>query len=422
MTHRSLAEGTPLAIVHEFWRQAYDILLDKLMRGAHGMMWWSVFGLLSSSCCAIQLILNIFNFGCAGFNTYLGPLRPIFLAVTITLNARMWELAIPQLDLPSTPEYYLPCIIASTILTAFLSLLPEITAYRNSGTSVNSAASATAGACVEVTLSLEGLGCVACTSAVQNALQKCAKVVSTAVALEEKEAKITLTCDEAEARSCVVPDLISQVETAGFEATLQKISKTQNQDSESTDSPSKSEDGLISAVVAGLMSSSCCLLQLALNLLASLNVLHIGCAGFNKVLGPFRPHLRTLTIAWLGYTWFRSMRAKDCCKPRMSRLIFNTVLCLGLTFLPELLRASGGNAIAPPTDGAKRIKLKVEGMGCEACEMHVRSVIDRSSGVISSRADFKGGFAELDVAENWGFDAAGIARELKRDGFEVKLD
>jgi hypothetical protein len=29
--------------------------------------------------------------------------------------------------------------------------------------------------------------------------------------------------------------------------------------------------------------------QLALNALAMLNVAHIGCAGFNKVLGPWRP-------------------------------------------------------------------------------------------------------------------------------------
>merc|ERR1719491_484357 len=205
------------------------------MRGAHGMMWWSAFGLLSSSCCALQLILNLFNFGCAGFNTYLGPVRPFFLAVTITLNVRMWQLAIPNLGLPSTPEHYLPSIIISTVTAVLLSLLPEIIEWRNRS-SVNkeaaaaavvasTAAAASAGTLTEVVLSLEGLGCVACTSAVRGAIQKITtgRVIASAVALEAKEARITIACDEKEARDSVVPDIIEQIESAGFEATLETV-------------------------------------------------------------------------------------------------------------------------------------------------------------------------------------------------------
>ena len=36
--------------------------------------------------CFISIILNLFNLGCAGFNTYLGPLRPAFLAATSREN------------------------------------------------------------------------------------------------------------------------------------------------------------------------------------------------------------------------------------------------------------------------------------------------------------------------------------------------
>merc|ERR1740138_1834236 len=126
-----MATSTPLSTMHHFWWRAYEFLLDSLMRGSHKMMWWSVFGLLSSSCCALQLILNMFNFGCAGFNTYLGPLRPAFLAVTITLQVKMWVLAVPNLGLPSTPDYYLPSCIISTVVTTVLSFLPELTDLRN---------------------------------------------------------------------------------------------------------------------------------------------------------------------------------------------------------------------------------------------------------------------------------------------------
>jgi copper chaperone CopZ len=421
ITHRSFAFVGPLAAIHMFWRQAYDYLLDRLMRGAHGMMWWSLFGLLSSSCCALQLILNLFNFGCAGFNTYLGPLRPCFLAVTITLNARMWELALPNIGLPSTPDYYLPSIIVSTVLAIFLSVLPELTDWKNSRASSSYNTLSSAAASLEVVLSLEGLGCVACTSAVQGAIKALAsdRVVSSTVALEEKEARITLQCDEAEARKSVVPEIITQIQSAGFEATLESLHAAKLAKIEST---ADATSGPLSAVVAGLLSSSCCVLQLGLNLLATLNVVHIGCAGFNKVLGPWRLHLRTLTFAWLTYSWVRSFRATDCCKPKRRSLIFNTVLCLALTFLPELLRLSGGTAIAPPTDGAKLVRLKIDGMGCEACEVHVNSVMARSSGVIGSRADFKAGFAEVEVADNWGFDMAAVVRELKKDGYDATVE
>lgn len=429
LTHTPFASWGPISTIHIFWRRGYQYLLDRLMRGAHGMMWWSVFGLLSSSCCALQLILNIFNFGCAGFNTYLGPLRPFFLAWTICLNARMWQMAMPNIGLPSTPEYYLPSIIISTSLAAFLSLLPEITDSLNSrGSSAPLVKMPTNGTVTEVVLSLEGLGCVACTSAVQGAIQNAAnaQVVTTNVSLEEKFAKITLLCDEVEAKDRIVPDLISRIVDAGFEATLQSLKKGEASAVVAATATSSGLVSTASSFVAGLLGSSCCLLQLGVNLLATLNIAHIGCAGFNKVLGPWRMHLRALTFVWLGYQWFGTLREtkadSECCKPRRRRLLFNTLLCLTLTFLPELLRLSGGSAIAPPTAGAKLVRLKVDGMGCEACEAHVRSVLDRSSGVISSRADFKGGFAEVEVAENWGFDIKNFQSALKDDGYEAALD
>ena len=61
---------------------AREAVQGALLRGAHGLEWWAALSLLSSSCCALQLLLNAFSLGCAGFNTYLGPLRPFFLALT----------------------------------------------------------------------------------------------------------------------------------------------------------------------------------------------------------------------------------------------------------------------------------------------------------------------------------------------------
>ncbi|CAG8695964.1 24643_t:CDS:1 [Cetraspora pellucida] len=46
--------------------------------------WATLCGLLSSSCCIIQLILNMFSIGCAGFSL-LTPYRPVFLSFTAIL-------------------------------------------------------------------------------------------------------------------------------------------------------------------------------------------------------------------------------------------------------------------------------------------------------------------------------------------------
>jgi uncharacterized phage infection (PIP) family protein YhgE len=40
-------------------------------------------GLLISSCCVIQLFLNLFGIGCAGLNTFLLPYRPLFISLTV---------------------------------------------------------------------------------------------------------------------------------------------------------------------------------------------------------------------------------------------------------------------------------------------------------------------------------------------------
>lgn len=39
---------------------------------------------LASACCWMQLALNMISVGCAGFNTYLGPIRPFFLSILIS--------------------------------------------------------------------------------------------------------------------------------------------------------------------------------------------------------------------------------------------------------------------------------------------------------------------------------------------------
>eukprot|EP00662_Eupelagonemidae_sp_cell21_P021877 gene21877-57317_t len=76
-------------VARDAQRRVVAVLVDGTHRGA----WWAAVGLLSSSCCAVQLALNALNFGCAGFNSVLGPLRPVLCAVGACAHAAMWHAA-----------------------------------------------------------------------------------------------------------------------------------------------------------------------------------------------------------------------------------------------------------------------------------------------------------------------------------------
>lgn len=245
-----------------------------------------------------------------------------------------------------------------------------------------------------------------------------------------------------------------------------------------------SQLGLGVSVGAGLLGSSCCLLQLGLNLLATLNLAHVGCAGLNKVLGPWRKQLRLLTGAWLLTSWGlclgrRSWRGQGG-PIVLVRLSVQTLVCLGLTFLPEALvwlaerrgknRAKAVTFFPKPKEAASEVvpknaeeaipttfskqpkvsevaknaeegstaatvvHLKVEGMACEACQLHVQGVINRSDGVLSSRVDFKTGRAELtllssssrgpssdDDAAAVVFDFAELKDRIEENGYDAEL-
>lgn len=413
----------------------YQDVLFRLMEGASRMAWWSVIGLLSSSCCALQLMLNALNFGCVGFNTRLGPLRPFFCAVTVCCQAVVWYTAYDK----AFQRVYVAC---STAVVTFLTLLPELTACWVQRTAV--AAGQNDGAAVarsRAVLALEGMGCAACTKKVAEVLDKVTSVRTREISLEAKEVRITLSCEVEDTRKLLL-ELAAKLRDVGFPATPGEVSAIAVGSSPEgapaagavagrpCAEPMGAEasasgccggvGGLPMSIGAGLLSSSCCLLQLGVNLMASLNLLHVGCAGFNKVLGPWRFHLRLLTGAWLSFSWISCVR-RSSGRAVVRRLLLRTLLCLSLTFLPELLLWSGGPAVAPPTEGAQVLQLNVEGMGCEACQVHVQGVMDRMGGVIGSRVDFKAGRAELVVNKDWSFDFEALSRTLENDGYTATL-
>lgn len=78
-------------IVRSLLSHNYEGLRMIMLESAQRWKWWGAISLLASSCCALQVVLNFFSLGCAGFNTVLGPLRPPLLAMAFALQTTAWS-------------------------------------------------------------------------------------------------------------------------------------------------------------------------------------------------------------------------------------------------------------------------------------------------------------------------------------------
>lgn len=150
------------------WRCSEQVhgLLRWLSRGGAGSVVQAfVLPMLSSACCAIQLLINVLvgASGCAGFNKFLGPLRPFFLGIMVhSLYGLRWSLRTP-------------CYL-------FVALLPEILYLWNEHVMSKSRSSLTfkgrQGQGVKIRgmaeLSIDGMGCVACINKVDSSIRRSA--------------------------------------------------------------------------------------------------------------------------------------------------------------------------------------------------------------------------------------------------------
>ncbi|KAK9902032.1 hypothetical protein WJX75_001765 [Coccomyxa subellipsoidea] len=128
------------------------------------------------------------------------------------------------------------------------------------------------------------------------------------------------------------------------------------------------------ALTGGLLSSSCCLVQLALNFFS------MGCAGFS-VLTPYRPLFMGLTTASLGYSHLKHRNPQ--------RSILALGMALSLAGMPELvqlynegqlrlLRALPLTSLPVTCDQAlsqQQVVLHVEGLRCAACGMRLKQAL-----------------------------------------------
>ena len=113
-----------LSIVYTSFReQALDVFEEiklVLLKYCHSKGMWTLISLLSSSCCIIQIALSSFSFGCAGFNTVLGPARPYILSLVTISQVSVWYVV-----LESNRPWLFQRTFISSMLTLAITFSPE---------------------------------------------------------------------------------------------------------------------------------------------------------------------------------------------------------------------------------------------------------------------------------------------------------
>ena len=177
---------------------------EALLHGAHRAGWWTLLSLLSSSCCVIQLALNMLSVGCAGFNSILGPARPFFLACALHARVLLRRAAVTS---PGVDPRVRQMNVYGGALAVAVAFAPEAVALvaklrRRRGGDVAGAAS--------LTLDLPSMGCVACVDAVSRAVRAVDGVVDASVTVG------AATVSVAEANDAMAAAISDAVRRAGF--------------------------------------------------------------------------------------------------------------------------------------------------------------------------------------------------------------
>lgn len=177
--------------------------------------------LLSSSCCALQLIINsISGIGCAGFNTVLGPIRPYFISFLLYSTVI------------SFPGAGIGHWIQKALFSFMLSLLPELLYIWNERMVSRTSMAVHPGAGVSATVELiiPSMGCVACVNKVDHSIQKSCKsenLINSRSWLTENpkggRAKFALMAGSKQDVDKIVHTILESVSNAGFPCSVDAL-------------------------------------------------------------------------------------------------------------------------------------------------------------------------------------------------------
>eukprot|EP00547_Thalassionema_nitzschioides_P011021 CAMPEP_0194256476 /NCGR_PEP_ID=MMETSP0158-20130606/36780_1 /TAXON_ID=33649 /ORGANISM="Thalassionema nitzschioides, Strain L26-B" /LENGTH=275 /DNA_ID=CAMNT_0038995169 /DNA_START=1 /DNA_END=825 /DNA_ORIENTATION=- len=191
-------QNTIPALTHLTTNTYYSII-EFMMKTANEFACWSILGLLSSACCAIQIILNAFSLGCAGFNTILGPLRPMFVALTVMAQGGSWftawkyglirkSLAGDSIFRDKNVGKSMKMMIFSTLFSIGITCMPELLAWNSTRQQKcvrNKANDSQNQDVMEIIFQIDSMGCASCVSTVSAALDSCYGIIRHSISFED---------------------------------------------------------------------------------------------------------------------------------------------------------------------------------------------------------------------------------------------
>lgn len=162
--------------------------------------------MLASACCLLQLALNLVSVGCAGFNTFLGPVRPYFISLLLYMTAI---------------SSFHSISLSGTALRWAVALMPEaVHIWNNRGRSLASHYQAVNihQRHAVVYLNIPSMGCVSCINKIDSTLKKMKHVLSSNSWLNESggQAQVQITANSQEEMDSTAASLTMAIQAAGF--------------------------------------------------------------------------------------------------------------------------------------------------------------------------------------------------------------
>jgi copper ion binding protein len=183
------------------------------------------------------------------------------------------------------------------------------------------------------------------------------------------------------------------------------------------------------SVLTALSASMCCITP-ALAIMAGTSSL---ATSFHWI-EPFRPYFISGSIITLGFAWFQALNVKkdeNCCEPQWRKSFFQSKVFLGLiTILSFLLITfpayskfffnNSQTTIAKDQNQNKKIELKVSGMTCSSCELHIESEVKKLAGISFVKASYEKGSATVEYDEEK-INKDNIIAAINGTGYKVEL-
>jgi copper chaperone CopZ len=175
LAHHTLPRLIPTTLLQGLGQHKVFAFLSASHSPMHCWIHELALPMLASACCLLQLMLNALSIGCAGFNKYLGPVRPYFVGVLLYLSIvadatagnNGWRIIFFR----RRPSVQL-------MLRWTVALLPELLfawdriVFHGRRLWNNKVLSDDGITATTITLSVPTMGCMACVNAIQNAVSR----------------------------------------------------------------------------------------------------------------------------------------------------------------------------------------------------------------------------------------------------------